>query len=227
MRKIAGKGAQAVILLLALLHGTAGAHGPVREVKSYSLVTAEIYSTRDNAKPAYQFSPALVFFTATGWRKDEIFNAVKTAAEILGQCGIEIPSARLHLLDAPDKFKYYYVPVSRELARIAPFPKPTVYFVKDTLQAERFDAEAIGKSNSSTRPELRDTIWIALGARDLGFSLAHEFVHVLMDSGEHIDEPDNLMNEESSPHSRKLSAGQCQRMRTRGSENGLLRPVDS
>ena len=211
--------------MLVLLHGTSGACRSVQEAGSYPLGAAEIYSSGSSATPTHQLVPALVFFTGTGWRKENIVDAVKTAAEILGQCGIEIPSARLHLLDAPDKFKYYYVPISRELARIAPFPKPTVYFVKETLQAVGYDAEAIGKSNSGTRPELRDTIWIAFGARDLGFSLAHELAHVLMDSGEHIDEPDNLMNKESSPHSRKLSAGQCQRMRARGSENGLLRPV--
>lgn len=217
--------ALAGILLYALLQGAVWADSPVQEVESYSLGAAETYPAGANAMLTHQFSPALVFFTATGWRKESIFNAVKTAAGILGQCGIEIQSAELHLLDAPDKFKYYYVPVSRELARIAPFPKPTVYFVKDTLQAVGYDAEAIGKSNSSTRPELRDTVWIAYGARDLGVSLAHELAHLLMDSGEHVNDPENLMREESTPWSTKLNSAQCERMRDAGSENGLLKSV--
>jgi hypothetical protein len=212
-------------LLFALLQGGAGADSPVQEVESYSLGAAEIYSPGATAALTHQLSPALVFFTATSWRKESIFDAVKTAAGILGQCGIEIQSAELHLLAVPEKFQYYYVPVSRELARIAPFPKPTVYFVKDTLQTVGYDAEAIGKSNSRTRPELRDTVWIAYGARDLGVSLAHELAHLLMDSGEHVNEPENLMREESSPRSIKLDSAQCERMRDTGSENGLLKPV--
>ena len=62
-----------------------------------------------------------------------------------------------------------------------------------------FDAEAIGRGNSGSRPELRDTVWIALGSRDLGIVLAHELAHVLMDSGEHSDEPGNLMRDETAP----------------------------
>ena len=214
-----------VILLLLLLTAPAAADSPIYEVKSYSLDAAEIYAADNDAKPAYQISPTLVFFAATGWRKDKIFDAVKTAARILGQCGIEIKNAKLHLLDAPDKFKYYNTPVSKELARISPFPRPTVYFVKDTLQAERFDAEAIGRSNSRTRPELRHTIWIAFGARDVGISLAHELAHLLMNSGEHVDEPENLMRDETTPRNTGLNAAQCERMREEGSKNGLLKPV--
>ncbi|HSS46923.1 MAG TPA: hypothetical protein VLL03_05875 [Burkholderiales bacterium] len=66
---------------------------------------------------------------------------------------------------------------------------------------------------------------MAYGARDLGVSLAHELAHVLMDSGEHVNEPDSLMNKESSPHSLKLSPAQCERIRVSGSGNGLLQPV--
>ena len=214
-----------VILLLMLLPGAAAADQRVQEVKNYSLSVVEMYSSENDARLIYKFNLAMVYFTATAWRKENIFDAVKTAARILGQCGIKIQSADLHLLDAPDGFKYYFVPVSREFVRIAPYPKPTVYFVKDTLQAERFDAEAIGRSNSMNRPELRDTVWVALGAKDLGVSLAHELAHLLMDSGEHVDEPENLMGEETTPRNIKLNAVQCDRMRKEGSENGLLKPV--
>jgi len=213
-----------VILLLAPLSGAAADHR-VQEVKRYSLSASEIYSPDSVPRPTYQFKLTMVYFTATTWRKETIFAAVKVAARILDQCGIKIQGAELHLLDAPTEFKYYLTPVSRELARIAPYPKPTVYFVKDSLQVERFDAEAIGKSNSLNRPELRDTIWVAFGAKDLGVSLAHELVHLLMNSGEHVDEPENLMREETTPRNIKLAATQCEKMRDEGSGNGLLKPV--
>ncbi|HUL40628.1 MAG TPA: hypothetical protein VLV32_01795 [Burkholderiales bacterium] len=225
MYRSALKRAPGAILMLALLQGAGWAENPVREVKSYSLGAAQIYTAGGFANAAYGFSPTLVFFASTGWRKKNIFDAVKTTAKILSQCGIEIQGAQLHLLDAPERFKYYDTPVSRELARLAPFPKPTVYFVKDTLQVERFDAEAIGRANSRTRPELRDTIWIAFGVRDLGISLAHELAHVLMNSGEHVDEPENLMRDETTPRNTKLDSAQCERMRREGGENGLLKPL--
>jgi len=213
-----------VILSLAPLSGAAADYR-VQEVKHYSLSASEIYSPDDELTPTYEFKLTMVYFTATAWRKETIFAAVKIAARILGQCGVKIQSAELHLLDAPTEFKYYFTPVSRELARIAPYPKPTLYFVKDSLQVERFDAEAIGKSNSLNRPELRDTIWVTFGAKDLGVSLAHELAHLLMNSGEHVDEPDNLMREETTPRNIKLVATQCNKIRDEGSGNGLLKPV--
>ena len=215
-------------LLLGFLLWANAAQGeePLREIARYALKTEEIYA--GSIAPSvisHEFGLTLVSFAGTGWRRDIILPSATTAAKILTQCGVSLSSIEWHELDGPEKYKYFFVPVSTELVRQVSFPKPTVYFVKDTLQPVGFDAEAIGKSNSLTRPELRDTIWVAYGARDLGVSLAHELAHVLMDSGKHVNEPDNLMNEESSLQSLKLSPAQCERMRVSGSENGLLQPV--
>jgi hypothetical protein len=100
-----------------------------------------------------------------------------------------------------------------------------VFFVDATRQQPAFDAEAIGRGNSRTRPELADTVWIVRDARDPGVALAHELAHVLMDSGEHSDEPGNLMREETAPASTRLTDAQCARLRETGRANGLLRPA--
>jgi len=97
-----------------------------------------------------------------------------------------------------------------------------VYFVRDTLQVEAFDAEAIGKQNSGSRPALRDTVWMAEETRDPGIALAHELAHVLMDSGEHLDRPGNLMRAETSPGNTDLTGQQCAAMVRAGVRNGLL-----
>ena len=89
-----------------------------------------------------------------------------------------------------------------------------------------FDAEAIGRGNSRSRPELADTVWVARGARDLGIVVAHELAHVLMDSGEHDNTADNLMAESTTPQNTQLTAVQCQRLTASGRRNGLLRGVD-
>jgi hypothetical protein len=97
-----------------------------------------------------------------------------------------------------------------------------VFFVEDTRNDPAFDAEAVGRANSTRRPELVNTVWVAHGARDLPFALAHELVHVLSDSGKHTDEPRNLMRSETAPENTQLNAAQCERMRSRGAANGLL-----
>jgi hypothetical protein len=100
--------------------------------------------------------------------------------------------------------------------------RPAVFFVQDTKNQPAYDGEAIGRANSATRPELADTVWLAYGARQLPQALAHELVHVLSDSGEHSDEPGNLMRDETSPDNTRLTAAQCDSLRSRGEANGLL-----
>ena len=135
-----------------------------------------------------------------------------------------VEKAELVRIGAPARFLDFHTPTARELARALPLGKPTVYFVAGTLQRPAFDAEAIGRGNSSTRPELRDTVWVTQGARDLGIVLAHELAHVLMDSGEHVSEPGNLMSDETAPGNTRLSEAQCARLRETGAANGLLGP---
>ena len=93
------------------------------------------------------------------------------------------------------------------------------------LDAPAFEAEAVGRGNSATRPELKDTVWVARGARDLEIVLAHELVHVLMDSGDHSDEARNLMREDTAPGNTRLDDAQYSWLRATATANGLLRPV--
>ena len=51
-----------------------------------------------------------------------------------------------------------------------------------------------------------------------------ELVHVLSDSGEHSAEPGNLMRPETAPGNSALSSDQCERLRTTGVANDLLKP---
>ncbi len=164
----------------------------------------------------------LAFLDGSGWTPEAIVAAVRESARILGQCGVALESAELLRVGAPIRFRDFFTPTSRELARSLPLGKPSVYFVAGTRQRPAFDAEAIGRDNSRTRPELADTVWITRGTRDLGIALAHELAHVLMDSGEHSEEPGNLMREETAPENTRLSDAQCARLISEGSKNGLL-----
>ena len=163
-------------------------------------------------------------FRGSHWTQQEIEPAVLEAARLLAQCGVALAGAELRLLEAPRRFHFYSTPVSRELLQDLRVSKPAIFFVDDTRNRPAYDAEAIGLANSATRPELANTVWIAHGARDLPFALAHELAHLLSDNGEHSEEPRNLMRAETSPENTRLTDAQCQRLRERGAANGLLTP---
>jgi hypothetical protein len=166
----------------------------------------------------------LVHFTGGTWREDEIVAAASQASKILAQCGIAPGGLDVKRVDVEARFRIYHTPTSRELARRLQLSTPVIFFVDDTLQRPAFDAEAIGRGNSRTRPELADTVWVTRGTRDPGIAIAHELAHVLMDSGEHSEEPGNLMRDETAPGSTRLTEAQCARLRETGAANGLLSP---
>jgi hypothetical protein len=174
--------------------------------------------------PGPELRLTLAYLEGSGWTQESITAAANEGARILGQCGLELKTVELVRVAAPGRFHDFLTPMSRQLAAALQLGKPTVYFVAGTRQRPAFDAEAIGRGNSRTRPELRDTVWITRGTRDLGIAMTHELVHVLMDSGEHSEEPGNLMRDETAPGNSRLSLAQCARLREMGTANGLLSP---
>ncbi len=173
--------------------------------------------------PLLELRLTLAYLEGSGWTPEVIVAATQASARILAQCGIALNRAELVQVAAPARFRDFFTPLSRELARTLALGKPTLYFVFSTRQRPAFDAEAIGRGNSRTRPELRDTVWVTRGTRDLDIAMAHELTHVLMDSGEHSEEAGNLMREDTAPENVMLSAGQCARLRNTGAANGFLR----
>jgi hypothetical protein len=153
-----------------------------------------------------------------------IIQAVAEAALLIAPCDVHIKRLELRTVEAPRAFHFYSTRQSRELLRVLDVPKPAFFFVEDTYNQPAFDAEAIGLANSKGRPELANTIWVAYGARDLSYALAHELVHVLSDSGAHSNEPGNLMRDETAVANSSLSGTQCERIRVHGVANGLLAP---
>lgn len=161
-------------------------------------------------------------FRGSRWMSDDIEKAVVDSARLLAQCGVALTHAELRVVEAPQRLHYYYTPDSRRLLRALDAPRPALFFVEDTKNNPAFDAEAIGLGNSKPRPELVNTVWVAYGARDLPFAIAHELVHLLMNSGQHSHDPGNLMRTETAPGNDKLTSAQCERMRSQGEANGLL-----
>lgn len=215
-------------LLAALTCGSAQAQpaAAIKVQERQTLASTQLHGHYTPPRTAtHELKLTLVYFPGSGWSRDTILAATGAAAQLLGQCGVRLAQAELMLVDAPQQYQYFQTLVSRELARTLQPAKPTVYFVTDTRQQPAFDAEAIGRSNSRTRPELADSVWVTRATRDLGIALAHELVHVLTDSGEHTDEPGNLMREDTAPENTRITAVQCAQLRDVGAKNGLLRAV--
>lgn len=209
-----------LILLLASLPALAQNQEPVSVLERREIVLESVAGSAGT-----ELRLTLAYLEGSGWTPEPIVAAATVSARILGQCGVALKSVELLRIAAPIRFHDFLTPVSRELAATLQLGKPTIYFVAGTRQRPAFDAEAIGRGNSRTRPELRDTVWVTRGTRDLGIALAHELAHVLMDSGEHSEESGNLMREDTSPENTRLSEAQCTRLRETGTANGLLRPA--
>lgn len=194
----------------------------IKVVERQTLSAAQVYRT-DSAprNAAHQLTLTVVYFIG-GWPRNAVVRAVGAAAKLLEQCGVGLRQVELVRVEAPPRYHYFDTPASRRLARTLQLSRPTVYFVTDTRQQPGFDAEAIGRGNSATRPELVDSVWVTRGTRDVGIALAHELVHVLANSGAHVDLTDNLMRDETSTDNIELTPAQCEQLRTVGAKNGLL-----
>lgn len=166
---------------------------------------------------------ALAVLEETGWSAEVAGRLALEAAAILAQCGVALEAVETIRIAAPPPYRDFRTPESRALALAVPLARPALYFVDDTRQRPAFDAEAIGRGNSRSRPELADTVWITRAARDPAIALAHELAHVLMNSGEHSDAPGNLMRGETAPGATALDEAQCERLRDTAERNGLLR----
>jgi len=205
--------------LVALAIGAALAQVPITAAERESL------RLEHRTSATHELRLTLALLDDSGWTREAVVSLLSQSASILSQCGVALDSVELVRVIAPARFRDYATTTARELARALPLARPTVYFVADTRQRPAFDAEAIGRGNSRTRPELADTVWMTRATRDPGIALAHELVHVLTDSGEHSDEEGNLMRDDTAPQNVRLSPEQCSGIRAVGTANGLIRAL--
>ena len=158
----------------------------------------------------------------TGWQEDTVMAGITGAMAIFEQCGITSGGIMLSHVRTLPTMRDLFTPASRRLAAEVNPARPAVFFVARTRNDPAFDAEAFGAGNTRTRMELRDTVWITRDTPDLPEAIAHELFHVLANSGEHSDDPINLMHEATAPGRRQLTAAQCAVMVDTARKNKLL-----
>jgi hypothetical protein len=212
-------------LALAWQQVVAGGGERIVLVGQEALSAAQLGLTATGEPPSHALHLTAVVLEQTGWTRREVLAAVTEVAALLAPCRVGLTGVELLRVRAPARFHDFHTPAARDLARQLQPGKPTLYFVRDTRQQPAFDAEAIGRGNSRTRPELADSVWVTRAAPDVGIVLAHELVHVLADSGAHVAAPGNLMEDRSAPGNRALTAAQCAQLRTVGTRHGLLQPA--
>ncbi len=218
--------ARLTALLLALvLAGAAPMHANNSDLPVVIESRTDLHDLTVDTVPATAPALHLTLVNVAHWPEADIIAALRVAVRILAQCNIRISRAEMLRISVPEPYRDFATPRSRTLAAALALPKPTLYFVADTRQRPAFDAEAIGRGNSRTRPELADTVWITrdAGRRDTGIVMAHELAHVLMDSGAHVSAPGNLMAEFTAPDNTALTDDQCRQMHESGTRHGLLR----
>jgi hypothetical protein len=197
---------------------------PLPRLRSWTLADRALVPAPARA-PTYRLRLDMGIVAGTVWAPEAILDAARGAAAILAQCGIAVHPVTLHEFDGPERYRYLRTPDAREFARRSGLSRPAIFFVDDTLQRPAFDAEAIGRGNARTRPEMTDTVWITAAIRDLPIALAHELVHVLADSGEHSTAANNLMRADTAPQNTELASNQCARIVTTGTAHQLLEAI--
>jgi hypothetical protein len=209
-------------VLLAITAGAVAAQAPPLELHSRWTIDRSLVDASARDAPL-ALALTLVTLRETGWTERRMADAAVNASALLVPCGIALQ--RIEVLTwagGPPAMRDLWTPASRELARVVAPARPAVFFVVETRHRPAFEAEAFGRGNTGTRPELVHTVWITAAARDLPNVIAHELVHVLSGSGEHSTLPGNLMREDTAPGATRLTQRQCDSLRTHALREGLL-----
>ena len=125
-------------------------------------------------------------------------------------------------LEGPDYLRDLSTGGAQTLFEAANTTVATVVFARDTRMQEPFTGEAFGLGNTRRRPWLANSVWLMPDVEDEGLAIAHELFHIISNSGEHVEEPENLMQERTHVDSQTLTVEQCQNVRITGLANRLL-----
>jgi hypothetical protein len=157
--------------------------------------------------------PLDVLLLDSGWQTAEASAVLDEAQAILARCGFGFDDVRLRRVQAPDYLRDLATGSARTLMDAVRLNgshrRITIVFARDTHMSIAFDAEAFGRANTRSRPWLTDSVWLTLSLQDRGIALAHELFHILVNAGNHVDTPGNLMLARTTGDNRDLDPEQC------------------
>ncbi|MBX2826321.1 MAG: S8/S53 family peptidase, partial [Gammaproteobacteria bacterium] len=168
--------------------------------------------------------PLDVLVLDPAWQDPRINEIVHDAMAILAQCNVRLAALNGRRVEAPEYLRDLATGSARTLMDSLRTDAVTVVFARDTRMLEPYTGEAFGRGNTRSRPWLTDSVWLTADVRDPALALAHELTHVLTNSGEHTDQPGNLMQRRTAVGADRLETAQCIALRANALEAGLVRP---
>jgi len=156
------------------------------------------------------------------WTRQRVQQTVQIASDILGQCDIRAEDISMHSFDGDDYLRDLSTGNAHTLLGAINSTNVRVIFARDTRMQDQFSGEAFGLGNTRRRPWLANSVWLMPDVEDEGLALAHELFHVISNSGEHVEDAGNLMQDRTHVGSQSLTAEQCNDARVAGVDIGLL-----
>lgn len=156
------------------------------------------------------------------WTTSRIETVLDSAREPLRQCGVTVTNVNARRFVGPDYLRDLSTGTAKTIMDAASTTRATVVFARDTRMDVPFTGEAFGVGNTRDRPWLRHSVWMTEDIKDPGLALAHELVHVLSNSGDHVQDAGNLMAERTQPGQDRLNQRQCLQLRETGKNLALL-----
>ena len=151
------------------------------------------------------------------WSRQQVQELLESAQLILSQCQLSIAGATIHTVTAPAYLRDLETGAAKTLLDVVrasgPQRRLTAVLARDTRMEIPYDAEAFGEGNTRHRPWLTGTVWLTLPLQDRAIALAHELYHVLVNSGSHSEQPDNLMLARTTGSNTTLTRKQCESAR--------------
>ncbi len=156
------------------------------------------------------------------WTRQRIQQTVKSAYDILEQCGIGAGDISIQSFVGDDYLRDLSTGSAYTLLGAISGTNARVVFARDTHMQEPFTGEAFGPDNTRRRPWLVNSVWLMLDIEDEGIALAHELFHVIANSGDHVEGRGNLMQGRTDRGSQSLTTDQCEHARATAVANRLL-----
>ena len=171
----------------------------------------------------------IVILDQSKWTKTEVIERVRRTESIYATCDVSFSPINIAVEHRPDlsSIDYNKKDDLNLLLELSLFMRPLIFFMNKNTATFSYPAWAwIDDSNVE---DLRKRVgyvfhpWKRVEEIDLALFagittyevLAHELGHILLNHGEHLEEPENIMSKKTAPMGDQLNQEQCETLKAR------------
>ena len=196
-----------------------------------NLVNASI--TWETIESSYDFQTNfplnIVILDQSKWTKSEVIERVRRTESIYSTCNVSLSPINIAIENRPDlsSIDYNKKDDLDLLIELSLFMRPLIFFMNKNTATLSFPAWSW--IDDSKVDDLRKRVgyifhpWKRVEEIDLALFagittyevLAHELGHILLNHGEHLEEPENIMSKKSAPMGDQLNQDQCETLKAR------------